>query len=98
MIDKIKEIVSQIKEADQIFNSTASWEIKYDAIFAMEIHHLIREAGFTFEWYDPDSSYEDDVRCYFSALEKFKDDLGDLVEKDKDSDDVISDYEYNRHY
>lgn len=79
MIDKIKDIVKNINEAETIFKSTASWEIKYDAIFAMKIHHLIRESGFTFDWYDPDASYEEDVTCYFRALEQFKDNLGDLV-------------------
>ena len=79
MIDKIKEIVAKIKEVETIFNSTASWEIKYDAIFAMKVHHLIREYGFTFDWYDPDTSYEEDVTSYFRSLEQFKDNLGDLV-------------------
>lgn len=94
MIDKIKDIVAKIKEAEMIFNSTASWEIKYDAIFAMKIHQLIREHGFTFEWYDPDTSHEEDVTNYFRALDEFKADLGNLV----DESEVISDSSYNRSY
>lgn len=80
MIDKIKELSKLIDEAEIVFNSTADWSIKYDAIFAMNIWKQIREAGFDFEWYDPDTSYEEDVTYYFRALKEFQDNLGNLVE------------------
>jgi hypothetical protein len=80
MIDKIKQVSKLIDEAEVIFNSTATWEVKYSLIFAMEIWKQINEAGYDFDWYDPDTSYEEDVTYYFHALKDFQNNLGDLVE------------------
>jgi len=79
MIETMKELSRLIDEASEIFHSEADWEVKYDAIFAMNIWQKIREAGFGFDWYDPDTSYEEDVTAYFRALEGFQTRMGDLV-------------------
>ena len=52
------------ERARRIYESSLEWEQKYDMIFSKEISHL-----FKFDWYDPDSSYEDDVIAYMQALE-----------------------------
>lgn len=83
MIDKIQQIVKMIEEAEVIFHSTASWEVKYDSIFAMKISKSIQEVGLRFDYYDPDTSYEEDIRAYWDALNQFKTDLGNLVDHEK---------------
>ena len=50
---------------------TLDWESKYNAIFAMRIPEQFRQLGLSFDWYDPDTSYEDDVRAFISAVEQF---------------------------
>lgn len=50
-MDKLKEIVDLIEQANKICNSTADWEIKYDLIFDLGIWQKIREAGFSFGYY-----------------------------------------------
>lgn len=79
-MDKLKEIVDLIEQANKIYNSTADWEIKYDLIFDLGIWQKIREAGFSFDYYDPDTSYEEDVQAYLSALNEFKEKLGNVLE------------------
>lgn len=46
------------ERAESIVRSDISWDMKYDMIFSSEISQK-----FTFEWYDPDCDYEDDVRA-----------------------------------
>ena len=45
-----------------------TWEEKYDAVF--HIYGKMREIGFSFSYYDPDRSYEDDVLALARAIEK----------------------------
>ena len=56
----------------RFFTSDVDWKIKYDTIFTMGIGSKIIEAGFDFNWYDPDTSYEEDVTYYFRALQDFQ--------------------------
>lgn len=45
---------------------------RFDAIFDMEIARKIRDAGYHFDWYDPDTTYEADVEAYVKALSEFQ--------------------------
>lgn len=53
-----------------------SWETKYHTVFKVEFHEMVQEVlGKIPDYYDPDSSYEDDVRAYLNAI------LSELEEK-----------------
>lgn len=54
--------------AEQIMNSTAHWDVKFSVIFSNTISGAVQGTGITFDYCDPDGSYEDDVRAYVNAL------------------------------
>lgn len=74
----IRELVSLVKEANQITESTADWDVKYDLIFGLGIHQVIKEVGLNFSYYDPDTSYREDVQAFIRALNEFMESLGNL--------------------
>jgi hypothetical protein len=45
--------------AKEIFDSDIPWSAKFHQIFALDHPH--------FDWYDPDTTYEDDVTAFFNA-------------------------------
>lgn len=53
-------------KAKEIVASTLSWEEKYDKIFSEEISQQ-----FSFEYYDPDTSYQEDVMAFMNALDEY---------------------------
>lgn len=55
------------------YNAVHSWERKYDECFGCHLWNRIRDAGYYFSWYDPDTSYEEDVRAYVTALNEWAD-------------------------
>ena len=71
-------LLNEIETVERIFNlSGTTWEYKYDRIFNIGpgIRKLIEELGISFEWYDPDTSYEEDVTYYVEALQRLKTNL-----------------------
>lgn len=67
VINKLNAIIELSQMATSIVASEASWETKYEIIFN-DISNAVEEADSRIEYYDPDSSYEDDVRAFVSAL------------------------------
>lgn len=69
ILNKLQDLYSQ---AIEIFESDMLWETKYDLIFSEnlsgEVFRLIR-----MDYYDPDTSYEEDVTAFIQA---FKDKMG----------------------
>jgi hypothetical protein len=53
-------------------NDPVSWEKAYNAIFSdrvsKRVYELLRRIGSSMDYYDPDTSYEEDVRAFASAL------------------------------
>jgi hypothetical protein len=84
--DELQAISDLIDEAKRIVASTADWEVKYRLVFGLHISMQIRDAGFEFTYYDPDTSYEEDVEAYMCALERWRSSLGNLVTKAPDAD------------
>ena len=66
---KIEEYLNLIKIAEKIVYSDAPWEIKYEFIFSEEIS-IAANKLFRLDYYDPDTSYEEDVLAWFNAVEK----------------------------
>ena len=54
-----------------IYYSDIPWEDKYCQIFEGKLCRRFRELAPGFSWYDPDASYEDDVRAFFWAAEEY---------------------------
>lgn len=46
-----------------------SWELKYDILFS-NLKEDIKKTGFKVDYYDPDTSYEDDVRAFNDAVQR----------------------------
>lgn len=71
-------LVDYINRCEDLVSSRASWEFKYDRvfdIFAKKIRPLIQELSISFDYYDPDTSYEEDVVALMGALRDLKDNL-----------------------
>lgn len=67
----LRSVLSHIKNIYE--HSDTKWEDKYDTIF--RLGRGLNEAGFGVEWYDPDTSYQEDVQAYVQAL---RDKYGDI--------------------
>jgi hypothetical protein len=110
----IEQFIGLARKAIQIMNIASenrdwdydldAWKNAYYLIFSSEISRKIANTGIDLDYYDPDSSYEDDVRAYCRALEeKIKEFLPFLdTEKDSDQDESIlilkelAQFDYNK--
>ena len=54
------------ERAKRIIASDLEWEEKYDMIFSEEISRK-----FSLDYYDPDTSYEEDVMAFMNALDEY---------------------------
>lgn len=54
------------------YNNALRWDEKYAAIFSKGLASQFKNAiPGCFTWYDPDSSYEDDVTAFFNAATEY---------------------------
>ncbi len=60
------ELKEVYKEARAIYDSSVSWEAKYDLIFSERISKKV-----SFSWYDPDTSYREDVTAFMNAFDDY---------------------------
>ncbi len=68
----LEAVTNTYLEIKKIEVSSLDWSTKYDMIF--KLSKSMRLAGVDPDYYDPDSSYEEDVRAYTNALDEiFKD-------------------------
>lgn len=58
-----EELKAIYKEAQEVFDSSISWEAKYDLIFSERISKRV-----SFDWYDPDTSYQEDVTAFMKGF------------------------------
>lgn len=69
--DRLEVLAGQIR---RVFESDLSWENKYEIMFDVRglrarARAAFVEANVRFEYFDPDTSYEDDVRAFARAFE-----------------------------
>lgn len=60
-----------ISDCEKILNSDVDWEIKYDSIFnifSQSIRPLLEKMCYTLDYYDPDTTYEEDTNALVNAL------------------------------
>ena len=67
-LDENHELKSLYQKAKNIFNSNLEWSVKYDQIFSEQISDRIYKLT-NLHYYNPDTSYEEDLRAFMSALE-----------------------------
>lgn len=67
------EFLQLVAVIDNIMRSSQDWSVKYDLIFSPGISRRIEALGYTPDYCDPDSSYEDDVRAYVDAVNELAD-------------------------
>jgi hypothetical protein len=77
-IDKITRYLTLADEVFRIADSNASAETKYDLIFSNALSHALAEM-FQIDYYDPDTSYEEDVAAYVAALDAKCSELRQIV-------------------
>lgn len=70
-----RRFIKLAEEAEQICRSDATWETKYDLIFSDHVSRAIKQTGVSFDYCDPDTSYEEDVRAYVAAVVEKAEDL-----------------------
>ena len=65
------EITEVYFKAKNIVESDLSWEEKYDMIFCEEISKKAKKLSPSFDWYDPDTTYEEDVMAFFNSFTEY---------------------------
>lgn len=81
MKEKIKAFIALAERAVTIRDvDIDDWRMKYDLIFSEEISGAIAATGFSLDYYDPDTSYEEDVRAYVDAVERKANHLRKVVD------------------
>jgi len=58
-------------KAEGIVASDMSWEAKYDLIFSPEISQKVCELARGFDYYDPDTTYEEDAMAFFNSFKEY---------------------------
>ncbi len=67
-----QELLEIVKQANRIWkHEIYSDRLKYDLIFSNEISVWVQKTFRSFEWCDPDTSYEEDVDAFMHALNDF---------------------------
>lgn len=69
--DRLDVLAGQIR---RVFESSLSWENKYDIMFGergliISARAALTEGGVRFEYFDPDTTYEEDVAAFARAFE-----------------------------
>ncbi len=75
-------LISAIEESERYFNANVDWETRFDVIFGRHgtaIRPLVEELPISFKWFDPDTTYEEDVRAYMYELSALKEKLQKLL-------------------
>jgi hypothetical protein len=73
-----RSLADYINRCEDLIESKANWEFKYDLVFqvfSQQIRPLIQELGIRFDYYDPDTSYEEDTMALMNALRELKENL-----------------------
>ena len=66
--EKIRKINNKVQEL--IWRNDLDWEQKYDRIFSDQISRKVHKL-IHLDYYDPDTSYEEDVSAFASALDEW---------------------------
>lgn len=78
-----RELVNINNKVQRLVNEEeVDWEMKYDTIFSPNISRkvfaLMKQLNVNFDYYDPDTSYEEDVRAFTDALDNKVEELAKI--------------------
>lgn len=62
------ELLELHMKAKEIVESNLSWEAKYDLIFSEQLSKRVFQIARGFDYYDPDTTYEEDVMAFYDAF------------------------------
>jgi len=80
--EKIQVLIEAIDELISINKPDTDDEMVYDIVFQMHsgvISPMLECLGLKFDWYDPDTSYREDVDAYLIALKDFRNNLAIML-------------------
>jgi hypothetical protein len=63
---KYKKLLKIHQKAKRIVDSDLEWDDKFDKIFSRKIARKVK-----FEWYDPDTSYQEDVEAFMREFDEY---------------------------
>lgn len=63
----LNELIELNEKVNKVFNSDIDWEVKYDFIFSADVSRRINQIVHL-DYYDPDTSYEEDVTAFVNAF------------------------------
>lgn len=66
--DEIGEMIEEGYKKDPTMESWDVWEPIYDKVFGGGLCKRVRELNPGFDWYDPDTTYYEDVHAFYSEL------------------------------
>ena len=67
LIGRVNQVYKEEYD-ERSFTTDEEWEAKYDMIFSDQLAKRIRELMGPLDYYDPDTSYYEDVQAYVTAL------------------------------
>lgn len=73
--DLITKFLYIADQADRVVAADIPWKTKFSFVFSDAIAGAVRDIGIQVDWYDPDTSYEEDVMAYVNALREKADEL-----------------------
>ena len=87
----LSNTIQQLKKIEaiavDIVNSDMEAEYKYDLIFSEKISRkvfaLFQDSPLRFDYYDPDTSYEEDIQAFVSALTEHTQRLDELYQSNQ---------------
>ena len=77
--DAVSEFIDLADQAVAIRDSDASWETKFHLIFSADIARAIYDTGMHFNYYDPDTSYEEDTLAFVQAAQEKANELRNIT-------------------
>ncbi len=81
----LQSLSTALDEIEVIIASTATWDRKFSLVFQLyraTVVPLLEALGMTFEYFDPDTTCEEDVMALVRALRELRVSLGNLLPPD----------------
>jgi hypothetical protein len=72
LFKEISNLNDTVQNHIKVAESTEDWETAYDLIFneycSRRFFNLVKQLGMGFDYYDPDTTYEEDARAFANAM------------------------------
>lgn len=78
-LKEIENFEKIFKKLTNIVESDLDWDVKFDLVFSKNISQKMLSI-YSFEWYDPDTSYCEDVMAFYRAAKEKNESLQKVKE------------------